>query len=71
MFPVDRNKFILSWRFDSMCVQSVAPITSGKPALGANCALMLTCSAALCGDVMYLDDSDDPVPHSWLGSAQG
>ena len=39
-----------------MCVQSIAPITLGKPALAANCALMLACSTALYGNLMYLDD---------------
>lgn len=39
-----------------MCVQSIAPITLGKPALAANCALMLACSTALYGNLIYLAD---------------
>jgi len=33
--------------FIALCVQSIAPITIGKPALAANCASMLACSTAL------------------------
>ena len=31
-----------------MCMQSIAPITLGKPALASNCASMLACSTVLC-----------------------
>ena len=40
--------------FIAMCVQSIAPITLGKPAPAANCTLMLACSAALYGNLIYV-----------------
>ena len=50
-------------------MQSIAPITSGKPALAANCASMSACSAALW-------EFDKPaemqiIPSHSAGSAQG
>jgi len=38
----------------AMCVQSIAPITLGKPARAANCAVMLACSTALYGNLISL-----------------
>ena len=52
-----------------MCVQLIAPITLGKPALAANCALMLTCSAALYGNLIYLADMWI-IPSHMAGMAQ-
>jgi len=40
--------------FIAMCVQLIAPITLGKPALAVNYALMLACSAALYRNLIYL-----------------
>ena len=48
----------------AMCVQLIAPITLGKPALAANCPLMLTCSTALCGNLIYLVEMQIILFHS-------
>jgi len=52
-----------------MCVQSIAPITLGKPAVAANCAFMLACSAALYGNLIYLAEMQI-IPSHTAGMAR-
>ena len=46
-------KFIFTRALIAVCVQTIASITFGKPAVAANCLLMLVCSPTLEGKLMH------------------
>ena len=70
MFPIHVRTFPFRWRLIAMCVQSIAPITLGKPAISANCALMFAWFTASYGNrIGYLAEMRMMIPfNEWRGS---